>query len=29
MSLTVIAQRKSSKSFQRLVVGLFLSTTLA
>ncbi|MGO1268604.1 MAG: peptidoglycan DD-metalloendopeptidase family protein, partial [Pseudomonas bubulae] len=24
-----IAQRKSSKSFQRLVVGLFLSTTLA
>ena len=29
VSLTVIAQRKSSKSFQRLVVGLFLSTTLA
>ena len=29
MSLTVIAQRMSSKSFQRLVVGLFLSTTLA
>ena len=29
MSLTVIAQRMSSKSLQRLVVGLFLSATLA
>ncbi|MBM1203966.1 peptidoglycan DD-metalloendopeptidase family protein [Pseudomonas fragi] len=29
MSLTVIAQRMSSKSFQRLAAGLLLSTTLA
>ena len=29
MSLTVIAQRMSTKSYQRLVVGLFLSATLA
>ena len=29
MSLTVIAQRMGTKSYQRLVVGLFLSATLA